>query len=468
VANKYIRHGETFNGDGTTSAAAASNGGVGAWNNINVLEGTAPAYGALAAGDTVFIRSKDAGGADITRVLTASLAIGTNVATAANPVSWVLDSGAVWTGIDGTLTFETPSTWLLSTKQYNSFRADKKDGFVHRETNASAAGKGHFAHLAGTMENWFLDHSAATLSYGTLMGSQSGNITSLWLNCRFKLGKYNAFFAFFYTYYGQRLLLVNPSIELTVLETAASLFYVNDGTGLVEIQNGELYGTGATTGAYLFHAALNGAHSILSGFKSPITVGLYKNVPAGPMSQLTVFGSDGIAGGSFDTNRGRALSRLDGYYPTLDARLPDSLSTPWSWWIYPYSATVLEPFSLSVNKLYTAAAAVKTITLQVLVSDTFTAIDKSNLYAVVSYIDNATGRLTSATTRVNSGGALATSTAPWSATSYPSVSLSKKALSITTATSIKQNTLIGVALFCDKASASANDVVIMCPDFAVL
>lgn len=36
-------------------AAAASAGAAGAWNDINVLEGTA-AYGALSAGDVVYIR----------------------------------------------------------------------------------------------------------------------------------------------------------------------------------------------------------------------------------------------------------------------------------------------------------------------------------------------------------------------------------------------------------------------------
>lgn len=69
MANKYIIHGATFNGDGTSSAEATSNGGVGAWNTITYFEGTAPAYGTLAAGDVVYIRSKDAGGSNITRTL---------------------------------------------------------------------------------------------------------------------------------------------------------------------------------------------------------------------------------------------------------------------------------------------------------------------------------------------------------------------------------------------------------------
>lgn len=64
MANKYLIHGATYCGDGTASNEAASAGAVGAWNDINVLEGTAPAQGSLAAGDVVYIRSKTSAGRD--------------------------------------------------------------------------------------------------------------------------------------------------------------------------------------------------------------------------------------------------------------------------------------------------------------------------------------------------------------------------------------------------------------------
>ena len=60
MANKYIIEGETYNGDGTTSSAAASAGAAGAWNHVNIITGTAVGYGSLNAGDTVYIRSKTA------------------------------------------------------------------------------------------------------------------------------------------------------------------------------------------------------------------------------------------------------------------------------------------------------------------------------------------------------------------------------------------------------------------------
>ncbi len=39
MANKYIIHGATYNGDGTTSSEAASDGAAGAWNTLTYFEG---------------------------------------------------------------------------------------------------------------------------------------------------------------------------------------------------------------------------------------------------------------------------------------------------------------------------------------------------------------------------------------------------------------------------------------------
>ena len=115
MANKYIIHGATYCGDGTSSAVASSNGGVGAWNDINVFEGTAPAYGtAPAAGDVVYIRSKTSAGADITRTLAATATLGSASATLASPITWVLDNGSVWSGVELKLTYNCPSYYVFS------------------------------------------------------------------------------------------------------------------------------------------------------------------------------------------------------------------------------------------------------------------------------------------------------------------------------------------------------------------
>src|SRR5574337_2055399 len=109
MATKYLIFGAAFNGDGTTSSEAASNGAAGAWNQSSILTGTAPTYGALAAGDTVNIRSKTGAGADadISNTLGASITLGSASATATAPITWILDDGTIWAGKNGTLTYTT-------------------------------------------------------------------------------------------------------------------------------------------------------------------------------------------------------------------------------------------------------------------------------------------------------------------------------------------------------------------------
>src|SRR5574337_1363107 len=105
MAAKYFIFGATYNGDGTTSSEAASNGAAGAWNQASIRTGTAPTYGSLAAGDTVNIRSKTGAGADanISNTLGGAITLGAASATATAPITWILDDGTIWAGKNGTL-----------------------------------------------------------------------------------------------------------------------------------------------------------------------------------------------------------------------------------------------------------------------------------------------------------------------------------------------------------------------------
>lgn len=158
MANKYIIHGATYNGDGTSSVAATSNGGVGAWNNINIFEGTAPAYGSLAAGDVIYIRSKTAAGADITRTQTAGVILGSSVGTTTNWVTWILDAGTIWPGIDGTLTYSS-AYYMLSVRTGNCVVAERKYALVQLCTGADTGNTRMFemapnSSMSGILLNW--------------------------------------------------------------------------------------------------------------------------------------------------------------------------------------------------------------------------------------------------------------------------------------------------------------------------
>lgn len=462
MANKYIRHGETYCGDGTSSAAATSNGGVGAWNNINVLEGTAPAYGALGAGDIVFIRSKNAAGADITRTLAASVNIGSSAGTSTNWITWVLDAGTVWSGISGTLTYETSAGYTVTALAYNRIRADVAEKIVVRELAADAYAK-QFVTLANCiLENFFFDWSIAVASFGCQIGLSNWNKATL-INPRIKCGK--CYQQQIYVGAPGKLEVINPSIELTVLSDA--VFRTGNINCNLLVVGGEVFGTGANaTGQNLIDMDAEGSASFV-GFEYPRSMRLAKTMPITEWSSLTTHGSDGGLGSAFADQWGEARSRVDGYPPYLNAFLPNSASTPWSWWLYPYAASVKEPITLTVGKIYTDTAATKTITAEVLVADTFTGVGKNSLWIEVAYIDDATGRSKLVSSFVPTGGAMDVSTAPWSATTYGAINLLKKKMSITTPTTIRQNSTVKVVLRGTIKSANTNDIMFFCPDVSI-
>lgn len=170
MADKYIIEGAAFNGDGTSSAAATVAGGVGAWNTLTYFEGATPAYGSIAAGDTVYIRSKTEAGADITRTMTAALTVGSANATVANHVRWVLDGGTVWPGVSGSLTF-TGTSFNSTLRQYNSLYAEIRGAWVYRPTSLSATSGFITLQEACEVKHLLFDGSLQTSNGAYVQGS---------------------------------------------------------------------------------------------------------------------------------------------------------------------------------------------------------------------------------------------------------------------------------------------------------
>ena len=123
MPNKYIRHGETFNGNGTSPDAATVDGGAGAWNNINVFtNATAPNYGggALVGGDVVNIRSLDKVGSPIAVSSAIALSLGSTAGTDLLPITWNFDNGVIWPGVSGQVTVTTTAGVAISLRNYNN------------------------------------------------------------------------------------------------------------------------------------------------------------------------------------------------------------------------------------------------------------------------------------------------------------------------------------------------------------
>lgn len=458
MADKYIIHGAAFNGDGTSSAEATADGGVGAWNTINILTGTTPSYGTLAAGDVVYIRSKTSAGADISIPYSTVLTIGSTTATAANWIDWILDDGTIWPGVDGLLTFTTGVNAQLAGRANNSFTSLKKNSFrlVNTATvpdNWTALTVNNYA-----IRNWYVQTNAGTSGGGSDIVLNGRAILE---NCSI-VGR-NRMILFRALFSGAgNISLVNCDVEM---RQVGSLFGNVEDWPYIELIGGRLYGAGATTGANILLGPVKGSLNLV-GFQYPKTVnyvsgfGTLGHVPSAVML------NDGGAAGGMIARWGTLDSRNDNNYPTLNATLPNSVNSAWSWRLYPATADRVSTASHTIAKMYQANAATATITLELQVSDSFTGLHRENVWMDVSYIDQGTGLpvgLTTRTTRRDEA-PLTPSTAVWSATTWGAISMLKRKLEVTTPTAIKKDTPVVVTFRCAKASGSANDVIFICPD----
>lgn len=462
MADKYLIHGATYCGTGTSSAEATSNGGTGAWNDINVLEGTAPAYGSLAAGDVVHIRSKTSGGADITRTLVASATLGNSAGTTTAPITWALDGGTIWSGINGTLTYSCPSSYIVNATNNNRYWSEVEDRFVILEANAASNYKNYFTGNNIHLKNLLFDFSATTSGNGSQIGETLGYSIFEHLHIKsrqrperlIRVGGYS------------RLVVIDPYIELLDSSQTIGVFSAGGQGNNLEVIGGAIVGAGATTGVKVIEQAAQGAIVRLTGLQFPQTMTLAP-YPGNIETNIVATGSDGLVGARIMSAWGEANSRTDAYYPTLNATLPDSGGTPWAWWLYPKNVSPKYPMQQVFAKVFSDTAASKTIDLELLVSSTFSAINGVTLWMDVGYTDDSTGLPKRVSTLRETAPALDTSTAGWSATTYGATSYNKRRLRITTPTAIKRDSLITVTLSCVTNSGSANDTIIVCPDFVL-
>ncbi len=481
MANKYIRHGETYCGDGTTSAAATSNGGVGAWNNINVFEGTAPAYGALVAGDVVYIRSKDQGGANITRTLSSGVItyLGQASATANNPTTWILDDGTVWAGINGKLSYQYASNAnRISFRANNFFKSATNNlEFKTTQTTGSPGDGVPWIEVFGVVDGLFFDTRGYTntSSRNCIQFEDGGTL----INPVLKLGATPssssdpAYCFFSATSRRGDIFIINPDIELTNSAiVGAGLFGVAQSYARnTHVYGGRVYGAGSlTTDQRLCSVGTSCSGLIkLVGFQFPRSMKVLNGSigPSGASSTagtfIEIIGCDDGLGGHHEACWGWSSSRTDNNPPYLSASSLDSNNTPWSWRVYPATATMQSPMQIPTTKMYTGTAGVKTISQEVLVANTMSPT-KSSMWMVVNYTDE-NGIPRSENTR--DFGALDSSTANWSATVWGMIGLNKVKFSLTTDYAIKKDSIITVTLFGYQKSASVNDILFVDPDFGV-
>jgi hypothetical protein len=112
-------------------------------------------------------------------------------------------------------------------------------------------------------------------------------------------------------------------------------------------------------------------------------------------------------------------------------------------------------------KWYNLAAATKTITIEMLLSEGFVAPTKYDVHASITYIDTS-GELQTLSTL--DAGLLATSTAGWTTDYYGDKNYNKYKIAVTTPTAIKQNSYIKVQILFGLRAQSTTDFMFVDPE----
>jgi len=465
MADRFIIDGATYNGDGTTSAEATSDGGVGAWNTISYIHlgAGSPAYGTLPAGTIVYIRSKNASDVDIAYSFGGT--IGASVATSSSQITWVIDSGTVWAGISGVVQITAPTTGFSFTN-YNNIICESKYSLILK--TGSGASSTVFSMNVATYDGVVFDWSPVTATWSMLKQYTASNLMTYFRNCKFISGRpgYNNGVigsSYLNKYCSMEFFSCEFDINYTV--SGEGLFSLVDVNSSIRVVGGRVYGNGAVSGIMSLIGISDGSFTSV-GLVYPATLPFSSRaLKANPQ---TSFGSDGGYSGTYGSSWGFADSRNDGNYPTISAFSPTSTSEPWSWKLYPKFATVINVASIITTKMYVADAATLTLTLQVIFSTEITDINSSNAWIDVSYIDATTSLPQMVSTKTVTGGILDSSTATWSLPTYGAISFNKNKFTVTTPTAVKKDTVITVVFNTSKGSVSSNDIIFICPDFEVV
>ena len=469
MANKYLIHGATFNGDGTTSSEAASAWAAWAWNHIDIIAGTAVWFGSISAWDVIFIRSKTWNGANenVTYAPWAAKNYGSSAGTVANPVVWVLDNGDVWSWIDGTLTVTgTTSAHTNTFLDYNDWHSQTKWNLKFENTSTTPT----FGQMTFNKNNTYgmnISIPNSTTS-GWFMKTLYGVHTDMYIKSAGLSATY-----WIFQVLNSRTVWINPTFEVTTAPaTMTPLISTSANHSEIDIRGWRVFGAWATSG----NLAVCFATNYLS-YTTRFTSVWFQTPKVMPLSTAQIVSWGMISMSGLDDGWGGAIAmewwdadsrNISNNYPTLNATLADSANTPSSWRIYPKYAGKTQPFDMVISKLFTDTPATKTITLHFLATTGWSwsiTPDTSTVWMNVNYLDNATWLPVMQSTKVRVWTSLTTSGLTWSpSNSWGAASLTAYKLELTTTASIKQDTAISISFMWSAVSWSANDILIFCPD----
>jgi len=469
MATKYISHGNTYDGDGTSSDAATVDGGVGAWNSFTSIFVGTVAYGSLAAGDTINVRTHDGSG-NIDINISGNL-VSNTISTYSNPISWVFDDGSIWPD-SGVLSIIQTTSGIIKFQGFNRFFGKSKN-FSVKSTYTGSLNNFILLENAELSEVFFETADRSTDGYQSI--TQGSNCISILNDCHFYIGTTysdSRYTPFIYGSYGVTQLINNMKITFGPdnNQTADKELFGRARDANIVMRNLEIVGDWE---GLSFIDPISGEGALNCSVTKIKTDGLinfghvnYSSFSAPDTKNLSI--SD-INGKPFDYHfcdySGSQEFQSNGNYPTFSAMLPDGSSTPWSVKIFPYNASDFKPIICStINKIYNAANSNNTLTFELLLHEDFTSPQKDQWWADVWYTgsDDAMYHLSSKVS-----GALATSTANWSSTTYGAENYVRYKIELTTAVAVKQHTIINAVLYSNVPSVTTNQFYFIDPDFQI-
>ena len=486
----YCRNGETFNGDGSTNAAAASDGAAGAFNSLKdqITSGVT----SISPGDTLIIKSTDTDGtSDVVVVLTASLIwpIGTNRSDS-GVRTYIIDNGDEWPGAVANVIITLPNTSGINIvfSDFLRIKADPslknlifRDGYTGSSSQtplkfSSVAISGfkvefiqpvgfceklmYFLATSGSnLEDFIFDQKAiASSSSLELFFYVNGNHSSNWRN--FELN-----------YTGANIITTGMALAK----------FANDGIYLT-LTNGKI--TGVEQSNYLC-ASTNTIPQVLALNVQTIYIENLMWAKAtseagddyGPLPYAVANIPDGSKSHGFVMSNSVADSSWDGdgNYPILNAILPDGSG----WSIKSYFPMVApgSPHSIfRTTKTWNAGNVLLDIKVEMLlelkspIGNDVASFTDEDIYLCVSYIDATTSEIKMATTKTHQNAStLTASSSTWTpenlgAPYYGAVSFSKKKIEYSTPTTVKDGTDVGLELLTVKRSPDSSGIMFIDPD----
>ncbi len=483
MANKYVDVSATFNGDGTLSTPAASDGAAGAWNDFaNAFKGT-PVYGSVVAGDNIYVRTND-GINDLSYTISAVTLTSSTIGKVDAPINYIFDDGTVWIGDNGIFTIFLSNS--LSSKIILNDYTQFNDNFHinHLYAGSSGSTSGLIVFKKGITRGGMLTQGVQTTTVrGVPISSEALNGTAILNGTYIYCG--NAYSSTSYQPFlitaSCGFLLVGCTLDVSLGKTDHSLFGIQRYGSTFSMIGGQFIGL--TPNHKLYHASHTDTSTFYKVYLDGVDLGAVSpdtfiqnanpysivSVTGGPIGSQEVICNNVNGGFNYRSFNGQVYESWDsdGNFPTLNATLPDG--TPWSIKVSPAIVHKTMPAKISgVSKLYVESPAIKTFTFELALHENYTTPDKSEFYVEVSYFDATTGASKFISTELDSG-TLLTSTAVWTPNPpvYGADTFVPYKIQVTTPTEIKQNSLITAWLCSKRIPTFSTDYYFIDPEFSV-